>query len=163
MSSADDFFKKGLSAYSARDFSSAEKFFSYALKENPKNANYYYYRGSCLSELGNSEKAVEDYSKALEICPQSAVIRCCRAELLLNEKKSAEAESDFSKIIAEASENDNRYWLALSYLGRGLIRVERGELEEAILDFSFAEDMAEKEGDKGLTARIAQELERSGI
>ncbi|MDO5845048.1 MAG: hypothetical protein Q4Q53_07895, partial [Methanocorpusculum sp.] len=105
----------------------------------------------------------DEYSKALEICPQSAVIRCCRAELLLSEKKSSEALADFSKIISEASENENRYWISLSYLGRGLLRVERGEIEGAIMDFSFAEDLANKEGDKGLSARIAQELERSGI
>ncbi|MDO5844592.1 MAG: tetratricopeptide repeat protein, partial [Methanocorpusculum sp.] len=69
MSAADDFFKKGLAAYSVRDFSSAEKFFSSALCENPKNANYFYYRGECFSELGKTAEAIDDYSKALEICP----------------------------------------------------------------------------------------------
>lgn len=163
MSLADDYFNKGLAAYSARDFSSATDFFCSAISENPNNANYYYYRGVCLCELGKNPEAIEDYSSALNLCPGSVAIRCCRAELYLNCSKNEEAEADFSGIIESGSEEDERYWISLSYLGRGLLKVERGELEEAICDFSKAEELAEIEGDNGLRARIARELERSGI
>ncbi len=162
MSEADELFSGGLAAYQARSFSKAYALFSEAVKLSPKNPNYLYYRGTCAQELGLTTEAAKDYAAALARAPASIPIRYVQAELLMSAGEVEKAADDFNRIISTATA-DSRYWCALSYLGRGLISLEKGEIETAISDLSHAEELAHEEGDKVLAARIGAELERSGF
>lgn len=162
MSRGDGMFKEGLVLFAARDFAKAAGCFTHALRENPENVNYYYYRGVCFQETGAADKAIADYTSALVRQPSACPVRYNRAELYLQTGDLVKAEEDFEEILRSAEPADH-HWPALAYLGRGLIRLEGGEVEQAVEDLSAAEDLAKKEGDRLLLARIGEELEKSGF
>lgn len=158
----DAAFNQGLYFYAARDFVRATECFTDALRNNPENVNYYYYRGVCFQEMGDTEKAISDYSNALLGQPYAPAILNNRAELYLASGDSKSALLDYEEILFFEKAED-AHWRALAFLGRGLISLSEGRIEEAISDMSSAEDLAKKEGDKLLLARIGDELERSGF
>ncbi|HJJ34917.1 MAG TPA: tetratricopeptide repeat protein [Methanocorpusculum sp.] len=162
MSRGDGMFKEGLVLFAARDFTGAAGCFTHALQESPENANYYYYRGVCFQETGARDKAIADYTSALVRQPSACPVRYNRAELYLETGDLGKAEEDFAEILRSAEQKDP-HWSALAYLGRGLIRLEEGEVELAVKYLSAAEDLAKMDGDKLLLARIGDELERSGF
>lgn len=162
MNNDKDLFRQGLVLFAARDFSGAAGYFTDALRENPENVNYYYYRGVCYQETGAANEAISDYTKALSRRPAAYPIRYNRADLFLQSGDLEKAREDFEEILRAAGKEDP-HWSALAYLGRGLIRLEAGEIEEAIIDLTTAEDLARLDGDKLLLARIGDELERSGF
>ena len=157
-----DAFNQGLRSYAARDFVKATEYFTDALCVNPENVNYYYYRGVCFQEMGDAAKAISDYSEALIRHPDTSAIRYNRAELYLASGEAGKARRDYEMILTSGKEED-WHWVALAYLGRGLILLEEGRVEEAISDMSSAEELAKKDGDKLLLARIGDELERNGF
>eukprot|EP00831_Metopus_contortus_P073932 TRINITY_DN6747_c0_g1_i1.p4 TRINITY_DN6747_c0_g1~~TRINITY_DN6747_c0_g1_i1.p4 ORF type:complete len:124 (+),score=19.82 TRINITY_DN6747_c0_g1_i1:145-516(+) len=107
-------------------------------------------------------EAISDYTKALSRRPAAYPIRYNRADLFLQSGDLEKAREDFEEILRAAGKEDP-HWSALAYLGRGLIRLEEGEVEGAIIDLTTAEDLARLDGDKLLLARIGDELERSGF
>ena len=107
-----------------------------------------------------ASNAIDKVTSALESAPESYPIRYARGELYLEIGEMEKAEADFSRIIECEADG---YWKALAFLGRGVIFLESGDVESAIIDLSDAEDLAVKDGDKGLLARISSELERSGF
>ncbi|HKM41680.1 MAG TPA: tetratricopeptide repeat protein [Methanocorpusculum sp.] len=159
---ADAAFNQGLHFYAARNFVRATECFTDALRDNPENVNYYYYRGVCFQEMGDTQKAISDYSKALLRQPSVSAILNNRAELFLESGDSDNALADYAAILSSDKAED-AHWRALAFMGRGLISLGEGRVEEAISDMSSAEDLAKKEGDKLLLARIGDELERSGF
>ncbi len=162
MNNDKDLFRQGLVLFAARDFSGAAGYFTDALRENSENVNYYYYRGVCYQETGDANEAISDYTKALSRRPAAYPIRYYRADLFLQSGDLEKAREDFEEILRAAGKEDP-HWSALAYLGRGLIRLEEGEVEGAIIDLTTAEDLARLDGDKLLLARIGDELERSGF
>ncbi|MEA5037212.1 hypothetical protein SDC9_33168 [bioreactor metagenome] len=162
MKRGDEMFKEGLVLFAGRDFAGAAGFFTDALRESPENANYYYYRGVCFQETGAAVEAISDYTNALIRQPSACPVRYNRAELYLQTGDLVKAEEDFEEILRSAEPKDH-HWPALAYLGRGLIRLEEGEVEQAVIDLSAAEDLAKMDGDRLLLARIGDELERSGF
>jgi Putative Zn-dependent protease, contains TPR repeats len=153
-------FQSGLEAYQMRDFKKAAAFFQEACNEEPANANYLFYCGSALAESGEVTQAAEALEKALQNA-DAVPIRYMLAELNLNAGKVCEAEADFSRIIESPA--GERYWQSLSFLGLGLIKLEAGDLETAIADFTRAEEVAKEDGDSALLARIAATLEKNGF
>jgi len=162
MNSDTDVFSKGLLLFAARDFREAAGCFTDALRKDPENVNYYYYRGVCFQETGAANEAISDYTNALVRQPAAFPIRYNRADLFLQSGDLQKAREDFEEILRAAG-TDDPHWSALAYLGRGLIRLEEGRIEEAIMDLTTAEDLAKLDGDKLLLARIGDELERSGF
>jgi tetratricopeptide (TPR) repeat protein len=162
MNSDTDVFRQGLLLFAARNFREAAGCFTDALRKNPENVNYYYYRGVCFQETGAANEAISDYTNALVRQPTAFPIRYNRADLFLQSGDLEKARTDFEEILSAAGKEDP-HWSALAYLGRGLIRLEEGEIEGAIMDLTTAEDLAKKDGDKLLLARIGDELERSGF
>ena len=153
-------FQNGLLAFQEQKFSEAVVCFQNAVSDEPENVNYLYYLGSSLSGLGRKSEAVEVLSRALDVT-DAAPIRYMRAELTMDERPDAAAE-DFSRIIGQGS-CENRYWTSLSYLGRGLLSLETGDIDAALTDFTAAEDLARSEGDASLIARIGTTLEKNGF
>lgn len=162
MNNDKDLFRQGLVLFAARDFREAAACFTDALRKNPENVNYYYYRGVCFQETGAANEAISDYTNALVRQPTAYPIRYNRADLFLQSGDLQRAREDFEEILSAAGTEDP-HWSALAYLGRGLIRLEDGEIEGAIMDLTTAEDLAKLDGDKLLLARIGDELEKSGF
>ncbi len=162
MNSDTDAFKQGLLLFAARNFRDAAGCFTDALRKDSENVNYYYYRGVCFQETGAANEAISDYTSALVRQPAAFPIRYNRADLFLQSGDLQKAREDFEEILGRAGKEEN-HWSALAYLGLGLIRLEEGRIEEAIQDLTTAEDLAKKDGDKLLLARIGDELERSGF
>lgn len=159
---SSELFAFGLSAFQRRDFLEAERLFTDALIIEPNNPNYLFYRASARAEQGNKNDAVADLSAAIAIVPTSLPILYRRGELYLEMNDLEKASADFSLVLEDTSD-DGRYWRALAHLGRGMVFLETGDVEMAIIDLSDAEDLAKAEGDSGLIARIGSELERSGF
>lgn len=60
-----DYFTIGFKAHEAGDFEKALKFYNKRLEITPYDSHIYNNRGNILVEIGEEEKAMEDYFKAL--------------------------------------------------------------------------------------------------
>ncbi len=89
-------------------------------------------RGNAYQLSGQFDQAVSDYSKALEIMPQSADTYKNRGSAHLKNKKYNQAIEDFNKAIAINS------GFAESYLDRGNAYLYKGQYNQAISDYSKA-------------------------
>ena len=154
-------FQSGLRAYRCHQFEEAAADFRTAVSEDPQNPNYLYYLGCSLSELGKMEESVEVLSEALEIT-DAIPIRYMRGEINMNRGLLSDAEDDFSSIIMHETA-DNRYWVSLSYLNRGLLRLGMEQIDEALSDITAAENLAHQEEDAVLLSRISSVLEKNGF
>lgn len=80
----------------------------------------------------------------------------------MNRGLLSDAEDDFSSIIMHETA-DNRYWVSLSYLNRGLLRLGTEQIDEALSDITAAENLAHQEEDAVLLSRISSVLEKNGF
>jgi Flp pilus assembly protein TadD len=48
--------------------------FSIAIKENPKNAEFYSYRGDAYTNLGKYDEALKDFTQAIKLSAKNASI-----------------------------------------------------------------------------------------
>ena len=90
------------------------KDFTFAIENNKqrKDVNLFSNRGSAYLALEQYEKALEDFSKSIEMSPQSAKFHFNKARALLSLNKSTEAcqefemanslDSSFAKMAANA-------------------------------------------------------------
>lgn len=164
MMPADECFQNGMKEYLNRNFTESIAWFSRAIEENPKNVNYYYYRGTAYQELAEYQNAVADYTAALDRFSGCVPIRYNRAEICRKLGHADRAAEDLTYIIVHADRGKGEgHWLALAYLERGLARIDCGDLERGLSDFGKAEGLANELGDKILLAQIADELEKSGL
>lgn len=164
MTAADEYFRQGMDAYLARNFAESVDWFARALRENPDNVNYYYYRGIAYQEMEQYPSAVADYTEALARLPGCVPIRYNLADICRKLGRADRAAEDLTYIIVHADRTKGEgHWLALAYLNRGLARIDCGDVERALGDFGKAEGLAQELGDKILLAQIADELEKSGL
>jgi len=96
------------------------------------NARFYFNRGDAYDAKGNSDLAIQDYTKALEFDPKFAAAYNNRGLAYFNEGKSDLAIQDFTKAL----EFDPK--LALAYYNRGLAYNKNGDYDLAIQDFTKA-------------------------
>ena len=107
------------------------------------------------------QESADILSDALKIT-DAIPIRYMRGEINMNRGLLSEAEDDFSSIIAQDTA-DNRYWVSLSYLNRGLIRLGEEQIDSALSDITAAENLARMEGGSVLLSRISSVLEINGF
>tara|TARA_Y100000746_G_scaffold57123_1_gene46169 strand:+ start:281 stop:859 length:579 start_codon:yes stop_codon:yes gene_type:complete len=109
---------EGINKLQAKDFKGALSDFNKAIEECPEkdwffSSSLLSMRGECYQKLGRSEKAIKDYSKAIQINPRgvaSAYIN--RGNLLLESNDSAGIED-----LKKSDEITARsYWIAAKYL-----------------------------------------------
>jgi tetratricopeptide (TPR) repeat protein len=164
MTAADTFFQKGMQAYLARNFAKSTKWFTKALLENPENVNYYYYRGMSFQEMELYTEAIEDYTAALELYSGCVPIRYNRANIYRKLGYAERAAEDLTYVIIHANQTkEEGYWLVLAYLGRGLVKIDYGDLEQGFIDLEKAEALAKDQEEVALLSQIADELEKSGL
>jgi rubrerythrin len=66
-------FNAGVASLQEERYAEAVKHFSEAIRHNPNEAEYYNGRGLSHSNLGSSDAAIADYSKAIQLCPNAEV------------------------------------------------------------------------------------------
>jgi len=119
------------SFYLSKDFDTALRYYSSALRLEPRAA-WYRVRGDARCCLGKPGDALADYEAALRIDGGDVDVLCNRAVALQALGRLEEAERDAARAI------ELRATLARAYNIRGLIRTIRRNLDGAIQDFQDA-------------------------
>ena len=119
----------------------------------------YYNRGNAYVKLKESERAMEDYSKAIELNPNLAEAYNNRGNGYYELKESERAIEDYSRAI-ELNPN-----LAKVYYNRGVAYGEQKEYERAIEDYNKAIELNPKYADaynnRGVAYGEQKEYERA--
>jgi len=103
------------------------------IRVRPKDAELYYHRGTALLAAGKPEKALEDFTKAVDLAPKEAPYLAGRGLAKYRAGQDvAAARADFEAAIT-ADPNCYPGWF-----NRGVVAHERKELEQAERDFRRA-------------------------
>ena len=97
---------------------------------DPNDAMTYSNRGIAYRNLGQSEQAIQDHNRAIELNWNDSTIYYNRGVAYLNLPEYQQAIQDFSKVI-ELDPNN-----VTAYLGRGLAYKMMGQYMKAIQDFN---------------------------
>lgn len=110
----------------------------------------YYNRGWAYDELGNSEAAIEDYTRAVTIQPDFLQGYVARGFTLMRENKLDEAIADYTSALnADPDLFEARF-------NRGLAYERQGDLKRAGEDYQRAHDL--RPGDERVTAILKRLL-----
>lgn len=150
---------KGYAELARKDYKAARKIFAEAVDAHPKRADLWRQLGYIDSNLGDQEKAVEDFSKAVELAPgdeqAKTVLDKVKTRAKLNKgydalcrKDYKSAEEVFGEQVKKDPENAD-LWRQLGYIKLGL-----GKKDEALKAFEKANEIAP--GDPQLEAQIEQ-------
>ncbi len=133
---AEAYFDRGTFYYAIMQYtSSAIQDYTNAIKLKPGEANYYFYRGSAYSRLGNVDLAYTDLNKAIELAPRDSSNYVARANILMNLMNKPElAIADYNKAI-ELEPN------AFNYMQRGAAYLLLEKKKLADLDQSKAYEL----------------------
>jgi hypothetical protein len=134
------------------DFAGALADFDAELRLRPDDVDTLLNRGSSLGAMGRTTEALADYERVMRLAPREAGPYINRA-LLLGDADPEAAIADFSAAI----EREPRY--APAWFGRGLHRLNRGELREALQDLQQAVRLGSFPNDQFAAERI-RELHR---
>jgi len=99
---------------------------------NPKNAKVYYNQGIAWYNKGDYDRAISDYSKAIELNPKNADTYNNRGIAWAKKGNHDRAISDFNKAIELNSKHPD------AYNNRGIAWYDKGDHGLAISDFSKA-------------------------
>ncbi|HMF16988.1 MAG TPA: tetratricopeptide repeat protein [Gemmataceae bacterium] len=113
----------------------------------PKDANGYYKRGVRYEELGESDKAIADFTEAIELKEQRAYVN--RAASYKKKKDYDKAIADYTMTIAFYDKHGSDLSDALlragasagAYFDRGICYEEKGDAEKAQADFKKAVEL----------------------
>lgn len=125
----------GLIRYDAEDFQGAITRFNDALNNHRPvqmiNAEViYFYRGTSYAEIGEHDKAIEDWDLAIDLNPNIAEVYHNRGKALKDEGQLDLAIKDFDMAISLKPD------FTLPYYSRGIAHALNGEFDLAISDFS---------------------------
>ena len=129
-SNAEARFNLGLAYLRLRSPEDAVREFTGLLVQEPLLAEAFYQRGNGNDDLGQTERALADYERAIELDPEYN-----RGILLAKAGRHEEAVAQFDKV------NDMRPDISNSYLNRGASLDELGLHEEAITAFTRAAEL----------------------
>ncbi len=102
------------------------------IRKSPQKARPYGIRGNAYVLLGDIDKAISDYNRAIEINPNFTEVYSNRGNIYFNLGNFKEAISDYNKAI----EIDSKFYPA--YTNRGNIYFNLGNFKEAISNYNKA-------------------------
>lgn len=102
---------------------------------NNNNAEFYFLRGSCLSELGENSLAITDLNISISLDNQNADAYYQRGFAYFTVGNSPDALKDFNQTIVI----NPKYGEA--YLNRGTVQYDLGNPEAACQDWQYALDI----------------------
>ncbi len=95
-------------------------------------------RGKIFHRMGNKEKALADFSKAIELAPKTIAAFLYRGSLWLSEGEHDRALADFNKAIHLDSKS------TYAYINRGKAWFDKREPDKALADFNKAIELNRK-------------------
>jgi tetratricopeptide (TPR) repeat protein len=113
-------------------------FFTEQIRRNPNYANAYNLRAVAFEQMGEFEKALKDYDRAIELHPKEVVWFFNRGQAYHIKKVYKEAISDYSKAIELDPEH------AWAYYNRGLAYYDSKAYGNAVSDYSRAIELDAK-------------------
>jgi tetratricopeptide (TPR) repeat protein len=131
----DDLVNKAADAALKGDLKQSIKLLDDALRIDPRHAIAYVTRGTAYRRMGDFARAIEDCTKAIDIDPKMASAYCQRGSAYQQSKLENRVEQAFvnaNKAIELDATNP------LSFIVRGVARMDRKEYREAIGDLSKA-------------------------
>jgi tetratricopeptide (TPR) repeat protein/serine/threonine protein kinase len=120
------------------DFAGAARVFTGCILKRPEHAHAYYCRGNAYLKLLSQEEAVADFSRSLELDPNSAQPWINRGVAYRNLGKLKKAVADFSRAI----QLDRNH--AFAWNNRAAVYKELGQPEKALRDYSRAVELDTK-------------------
>ncbi|MGO9108718.1 MAG: tetratricopeptide repeat protein [Thermoguttaceae bacterium] len=109
----------------------------------------YFGRAIAYDKQGDPDRAIADYSEAIEIAPQSVQAYRCRAIDYAKKGETDKAIADLSEAI-RLDPRDARM-----YINRGIISCGKRDYDKAIADFSEAIRLDPKSADAHYNRRVA--------
>jgi tetratricopeptide (TPR) repeat protein len=109
--SAKDYMQNGITFYNKKEYAGALEHFQRALEREPKMAEIYFHRGNLYQDWNKQhEKAIQDYTSAIQLRPEYVAAYNKRAELYRLQNKHDEAMKDYQKIIELEPTNARAYY-----------------------------------------------------
>jgi tetratricopeptide (TPR) repeat protein len=142
---------RGLAAEQKGNGEAALKDYNRALELEPDNALAYYMRGGLYDTKGELDRALQDYDSAIRLDPKNHRSYFTRAQVYEKKRMTDLAVADYDRVaqIDPGSELVPIYrrMAALNCMDRGLGLEIKGQLEQAITEYSnalkFKPDLAE--------------------
>lgn len=104
---------------------------NYSIDASSNYAGSFYFRGFIyLYGIRNFEKAVEDFTKSIQMQPDFEGAYFCRGMASHNLEKSIDAIKDFTKVISMNKDNTDAYFM------RALIKSNMNDRQGAISDYN---------------------------
>ncbi|MCR4880474.1 MAG: tetratricopeptide repeat protein [bacterium] len=125
-----DYLKKAYEKMGDEKYTEVISLCGKALKINKNLSDAYNFRGNAKYELGEYAAAIEDFSKAIELCPHSSRHYYDRSWAYLRTDRSEEAILDMNKAL-ELEPNTPGY-----YYDKGRMEYDCKRYKEAVSDFS---------------------------
>lgn len=119
----------------SRSFADMMTFYNSATSRNPDSPFAFNNRGAAYHNQGLVDKAVSDYSKAIELKQDYATAYINRGNIYLQQKLYDKAIADFTKAI------DLKFGNASTYNNRGVAYIRQGLYDKACPDFEKAEKL----------------------
>lgn len=129
---AVQWYEKGRSYYSAKDYSNAINAYGEAIRQNPRLLLAFLERGICYLSKGDYDRAINDCTKAIEIDPMMEKAYIGRAIAFQHKGDFDAAIHDLDTAIQLNDKN------ALNYFSRATLYVQKKQLDLAIADYSQA-------------------------
>ncbi len=130
----------GYQLFSQGKYSEAKKIFEGLIVLNPYDGYFHSVLGSILARTGESDKAIQEYSIAINLEPKDLQILVNRAELILKKGQFEEALSDLKKAIAMDPEGLNPAVIRAKALGAATVSL----IEEMLKSKQSTNTPAEK-------------------
>ena len=127
LSPLDEALSEGMAATTAAE---QVKWFTKAVKLDPKNANAYVYRGDAYCQQGDSEHGIADYNQAILLNPKLAVAYNNRGVAWTARGEMDRAMWDFNDALQRDAS------LAGAYYNRAQALAKAGKFDQAIPDFT---------------------------
>ena len=126
------YYKTGVAELNAGDDEKAVEHLTEAIKINPKNEFYYFFRGEAQLDLGQFKLAIDDFNKALKINPKDYRAAFSRGKSYFNLHDFKLAIADFTLAEKMYSYNSDLYY----YRGSSYFNISN--FENAATDFTLA-------------------------
>ncbi len=108
---------------------------------DPDTASGFHNRANAYGQLGNIDKAIEDFTRAIELDSANPLFYLSRARCLFMKKNDADsALIDVESALALAHDRKHPEWLSMMVLGSKILK-SLGQMEEAVRSLEECADV----------------------
>ena len=122
-------FQAGILALKADRPQEAIDYLTRELAEHPQNGKAWYYRGVCHANIGESDAALSDFDRALELMPNDANVLLRRSEVNTSIKRYDAAIRDLEAVLRSHQAGPIAEH---ALMGIGEVHMRRAEYQQAI-------------------------------